>query len=454
MSIAGKSNPVRIGRVRFTIVAMLFMATALNYADRATLAIAAPLLSADLGIDALRMGFILSAFGWAYVIGQVPGGWLLDRFGSKAVYFWSIVTWSLFTFLQGQVGLFPAATALWGLFLLRFLVGLCEAPAFPGNARITATWFPARERGRAVSVYNSAQYFATVLFAPLMAWIAYTFGWSHVFHFMGVLGLVFAGVWLVVVYMPKTHPRLSEAELAYIADGGAMVDMDDDAAARRREIAASSKGSGKEFIQNIRSLLSIRLLWGIYIGQFCINSLSYFFITWFPIYLVQERGMSILNAGFAAVAPAMCGFIGGILGGVWSDWLLKRGHSLTVARKTPIVAGMLLSTVIVACNYTDFQGLVILFMSMAFFGKGIGALGWAVMSDTVPKQIAGLSGSVFNMFGNISSIITPIIIGYIVQTTGSFDMALLFISLNGALAIFAFLVIAGEIKRIELPARA
>ncbi len=163
--------------------------------------------------------------------------------------------------------------------------------------------------------------------------------------------------------------------------------------------------------------------------------------------------MSILSAGFAAVAPALCGFLGGIFGGVWSDWLLKRGCSLTVARKTPIVAGMLLSTVIVACNYTNAQGLVILFMSLAFFGKGVGALGWAVMADTAPRKIAGLAGSVFNLFGNLSSILTPIIIGYIVQTTGSFDLALLFIAINGAVAIFSYLVIAGEIKRVELPDR-
>ena len=128
----------KVGTVRYGIVAMLFAVTVINYADRATIAIAGPVVSRDLGLTAVQMGFIFSAFGWSYVICQVPGGWLLDRFGSKAVYFVSIFSWSLFTLLQGAVGLLPATAAFFSLFLLRLLVGLAEAPSFPANARICA----------------------------------------------------------------------------------------------------------------------------------------------------------------------------------------------------------------------------------------------------------------------------------------------------------------------------
>ena len=197
-------------------------------------------------------------------------------------------------------------------------------------------------------------------------------------------------------------------------------------------------------------LVSNRMMLGIYLGQFCINALTYFFITWFPVYLVQQRGMSIMNAGFVASIPAICGFLGGVLGGVWSDALLRRGHSLTVARKVPIVCGMLLSMSMVICNYTDEQWLVVLIMALAFFGKGIGALGWAVISDTAPRQIAGVSGGLFNMFGNISSITTPIVIGYIIQTTGSFNGALVFVGANALVAMLSYLVIVGPIRRMEL----
>ncbi|HEX2860971.1 MAG TPA: MFS transporter, partial [Lacunisphaera sp.] len=196
-----------------------------------------------------------------------------------------------------------------------------------------------------------------------------------------------------------------------------------------------------------------RMMLGIFFGQYCVNVLTWFFLTWFFIYLVQDRGMTMLKAGFVSVLPALCGFIGGVLGGWISDQLLRRGRSLSVARKTPIVAGLLLSTVIIACNYVDTQAAVILFMCLAFFGKGVGALGWAVMSDVAPKEATGLAGGLFNTFGNIAGILTPIVIGYILKHTGSFNGALVYVGVHGLLAVVCFVFIAGEIKRFELPAR-
>jgi MFS transporter, ACS family, glucarate transporter len=431
------------GKVRFSIVAMLFAVTIVNYADRASIAIAGPVMSKALGLSAVQMGFVFSAFGWSYVIGQIPGGWLLDRFGSKWVYFASIFLWSIFTLLVGTVGLAGAA-AVYALFVLRLLVGLAEAPSFPANSRIVAAWFPANERGTASAIFNSAQYFATVLFAPIMGFITTVFGWPEVFYFMGVVGLVVSLIWLKVVYAPKNHPRLGAEELDYIARGGALVNMDQPATG-----PASPAESGSR-LSYIVQLLQNRMMVGIFLGQFCINAITYFFITWFPVYLVQQRGMSVLNAGFVASIPAICGFLGGVLGGVWSDLLLRRKWSLTSARKTPIVVGMLMSMAMVICNYVDAQWLIVAFMALSFFGKGVGALGWAVVSDTVPREIAGLSGGLFNMFGNISSITTPIVIGYIIQGTGSFNGALVFVAANALVAILSYLVIVGEIRRVEL----
>ncbi|MGQ7815903.1 MFS transporter [Metapseudomonas furukawaii] len=427
-------------RVRYLILLMLFLVTTINYADRATISIAGSTMQKELGIDAVMLGYIFSAFGWAYVLGQIPGGWLLDRFGSKRVYAVSIFTWSVFTLLQGFVDTLPVAWTVVTLFMLRFLVGFAEAPSFPGNARIVAAWFPTAERGTASAVFNSAQYFATVLFAPLMGWIVHSFGWEHVFIVMGVIGILFSGVWMKFIYNPKEHPLINQAEIDHIAANGALVDMD-----QNRRLP----GNGPKWA-HIRQLVTSRMMVGIYLGQYCINAITYFFLTWFPVYLVQERGMTILKAGIIASLPAICGFIGGVLGGVLSDGMLRRGHSLTVARKTPIVCGMLLSMSMILCNYVEADWMVVGFMALAFFGKGIGALGWAVMSDTSPKQIAGLSGGIFNTCGNLSSITTPIVIGYIIATTGSFKWALVFVGVNALLAAFSYLFIVGEIKRIEL----
>ena len=200
----------------------------------------------------------------------------------------------------------------------------------------------------------------------------------------------------------------------------------------------------------MQHLLTSRLLLGVYLGQYCINVLTYFFVTWFPIYLVKERGLNIMEAGFAAAAPALCGFAGGLLGGYGSDWLLKRTGSLTIARKTPLLIGMLLATLIIGCVYVEQEWMVITLMAVAFFGKGIASLGWAVISDVSPRQLAGLTGGVFNMFGNSAGIVTPIVIGYLVAASGSFDSALVFVGAHCLLTIFAYFVIVGPIRRLEL----
>jgi len=201
---------------------------------------------------------------------------------------------------------------------------------------------------------------------------------------------------------------------------------------------------------NLRRLLANRMLLGIYFGQYCINVLTYFFVTWFPIYLVKERGLNIMEAGFAAAAPALCGFAGGLLGGFASDLILKRTGSVDLARKGPVTVGMLLATLIIACVWVEQEWLVIVLMAVAFFGKGIASLGWAVMADVAPKQLAGLASGVFNMFGNIAGIVTPIVVGYIVAATGSFDWALVFVGAHCVLTIVAFLFVVGPIKRVEL----
>lgn len=441
-TVAAAAVSVKRSRVRLLIVAMLFLVTTVNYADRATLSIAGTALAKELSLDPVAMGYIFSAFGWSYVAAQVPGGWLLDRFGSKWVYALGILIWSLFTVLQGFVGFLSGGAAVVVLFLLRLLVGLAEAPSFPANARIVAAWFPGNERGTASAFFNSGQYFSTVIFAPLMGWIAHDFGWRNVFFVMGALGILVGLLWIKTVYGPKDHPGINEAEFDYIRDGGALVELD-----AAKDERATDSGPKWNYIGQ---LLSNRMMLGVYLGQFCINTLTYFFLTWFPVYLVKERGLSILQAGFVATLPALCGFIGGVLGGVISDAILRKTGSLTLARKIPIVGGMLLSMSIIACNYVDGQALVIGFMALAFFGKGIGALGWAVVSDTSPREAGGVSGGLFNTCGNLSSITTPIIIGYIVAVTGSFAGALVFVGANALVAAFAYLVIVGKIERVKL----
>ncbi|MFP5234289.1 MAG: MFS transporter [Acidobacteriota bacterium] len=424
--------------VRYLVIFVLFVASTFSYGDRIVLSIAALSLMHGLQIDPLHLGYLLSGFGWAYAFGQLPAGGLLDRFGSRRVYGVSILCWSALAVLAGLTGYLPAVIAFYALFVVRLLSGLVQAPVFPGNGRIVAAWFPKSERGTASAIFNSAQYFSLVFFAPAMGWIAHLWGWKQCFWFAGIAGVILCFVWFRVIHDVKTHPSISLAEVSLIERGGGLVNMD------------ARKPTGTVLAWSaIRWLFSSRMMVGIYMGQYCITTLTWFFLTWFPIYLTRAKHIPIVTAGFLAALPALFGCAGGIFGGVVSDRLLRGSFSLTFARKAPIVTGMVLAMSIVACNYAQSRIAMILFMSLAFFGKGFGALGWTVVSDTSPKEIVGTNGGLFNLIGNLAGITTPIIIGYIVGKTGSFSGALLFVAVTAFLAVVAYVPIVGEIKRLE-----
>jgi ACS family glucarate transporter-like MFS transporter len=432
--------------VRYLIIGILFTVTCLSYADRVALSIAGSAMAKDIVLTPVRLGYLLSGFSWAYVLGQLPSGGLLDRFGSKRVYGLSIILWSTCAFLVGAAGYLGASAAFTAIFVVRLCSGFSQSPVFPGNGRIVTAWFPTSERGRASAIFNSAQYFALLIFAPIFGWLIHRYGWQSCFWFMTAAGFVMAAVWFTNIFGVTEHPRISAAEIDTIARGGGLVQTEQSA-------KTSMKGNTLNWT-TVRMLLSQRMLVGVYIGQYCITTLTWFFLTWFPVYLSQARHMSIVKVGFAAAVPGLCGGFGGILGGVISDRLLGSGHSLSFARKAPIMIGMALSMTMIACNYAQAQGLMLAFMSIAFFGKGVGALGWTVVSDTSPKGMVGINGALFNFIGNLAGITTPIVIGYIVEKTGSFNGALVFVSLAALGAIISYGPIVGEIKRLEIPVSA
>lgn len=424
-------------RTRYATLAMLVIASAVALADRANLSIAGSAMSAELGITPVQLGYLFSAFSWAYVIAQLPAGWMLDRFGAIRVYGVALFAWSAVTLAQGFIGFGPVGWMVVILFALRFLMGLVEAPLSPGNSSITARWFPVAERGTATSIYNSAQYVAVLIFVPFMGLLVGHVSWESVFWVMGVIGIVLSLVWAKTMYMPVQHPGINDLELTHLREGGANVDGD-----------APRKAEEKVRLADLKLFLSSRQMLGIYVGQYCLASMQYFFLTWFPIYLVKGRGMNIVDVGFVATLPAIAGFIGGILGGVISDALTRRGYSLSIARKVPFVTGMLLSSSILFCNYVDSTYAAVAIVTLALFGKGLGAVNFALIADTSPRHLVGFAGGLFNLFGSISGIVTPIVIGYALQATGSFTHALWFVAAHGAIAAISYLFVVGKIKPI------
>lgn len=425
-AIANKTN------VRYIILTVLFITTAINYIDRSAVSVAAPEMTKDIHLDAVSLGIAFSAFNWSYAFLQIPGGWMLDRFGARVVYGVGLIVWSIFTIFQGWVSGFLM------LFLFRFIVGFAEAPSFPGNSRLTTMWFPQHERGVAVATYNSAQYFGLALFTPVMAWILQTYGWHSLFYVAGIAGLVIALFWFKIIREPKNHPRVNQAEIDYIQKGGGLANVGD----KPLKIKWA----------HAKLLLTNRQMIGIYIAQFSLNTIVYFFLTWFPTYLVQAKHMSMLKVGFVASIPYAGAFFGGMVGGYLSDFLLKRGKSLGAARKTPIILGFLFSSVIVLANFTSSPALIVLIMSIAFFAKGMAGLTWTLVGDMSPKEIIGLSAGIFNTSGNLAGIVIPIVIGYILKATNSFNDALLFISIVLLIGALSYIFIVNKVERIELPA--
>ena len=426
---------------RFLILTLITIVLALSTGDRAALSVAGTDMSKELGISSVEMGYLFSAFSWAYVIFLIPSGWLTDRIGSKRSMMLAVVTWSCFTVMMGMVHFIGMVVPL--LLALRFLLGAAESPVGPASGRIIAAWFPSSERGIAGAIFNSAQYLSLAVFTPVMGWLCYTYGWEYVFIIMGAIGLVIGAIWWKFYYLPIDHPKMNREELEYIRAGDGLVDLES------LKSKAANTGKGMK-LGEIGQLFRSRMLVGIFLAQYCITSITWFFMTWFPIYLVKERGFDILQAGFIAAIPALCGLVGGVSSGFISDFILKKTGSLSIARKTPITIGLLLSASIILCNYADSATAVVVLMSLAFFGKGFGSMGWTVVADTAPKELIGTTGGVFNAFGNTAGIVTPVVIGYILQTTGSFDGALLYVGAHGLVAVASYWLVVGKIQRFEL----
>ncbi|MGM0876708.1 MAG: MFS transporter [Bacillota bacterium] len=417
-------------RYRYTILILLFFITAINYIDRASISIVAPAIQSSLDLSPALLGIIFSAFSWTYTAMQIPGGWILDRFGSKLTYGVSLVTWSVFTGLQAF------ATGFGFLFGCRLFVGITESPAFPANNRIVTTWFPQKERAFGTSIYTAGEYVGLAFATPLLFWLLTAFGWQSVFVVAGLMGLGFSIIWFKVYSDPKKCSRVNQEELDYIREGGGLTN----------NVSANSKIRWSDF----SLLLKYRQMIGLYIGQFAVASTLFFFLTWFPTYLADEKGLTFLNVGIVASIPYIAAFVGVIFGGSWSDWLLKRGASTNVARKMPVVLGLLLTSTIVLANFTSSIPLVITILSFAFFAQGMSSISWAMVSEIAPRELLGIAGGVFNFFGNLSGIITPMIIGFIVAATGSYTWAIIYISAVTIIGALAYLFVVGEVKRIEI----
>jgi ACS family D-galactonate transporter-like MFS transporter len=418
-------------KIRYWMLALVFINVVINYLDRTNLSVAAPELSKELDLSTEQLGYVFSAFGWTYAALQIPGGLIADKYGPRVLYAACLITWSFSTICQGFAKGFAS------IFGFRFATGAFEAPSYPINNRIVTSWFPNHERASAIALYVSGQFIGLAFLTPVLVSIQVAVGWRGLFVVTGLVGLVWGIIWYIFYRDPLDHKGVNQAELDHIERGGGLI---------RNRNASKDEPSIWRW-ENFKQVSSSRTLWGVYLAQFCVNATLWFFLTWFPTYLVKFRGLDFIKSGYLASIPFLAACAGLLLSGFISDRLVQRGVSVGLARKTPIIIGLFLSVSIVGANYTDETSLVIFFMSLAFFGAGMALISWVFVSILSPKKLIGLTGGVFNFMGNLASIIVPIVIGYLAKD-GDFKPALVFIGALGLIGAFSYTFIVGKIERV------
>ncbi len=370
-------------KVRFSIAILMTLAIAINYLDRTVMSAAAPTLSEELQISPEAMGWIMSAFFLSYALCQIPAGFIADRFGQRKTLAGAVLWWSMAT----------AATALaktpFSFISTRILMGMGEAGAYPCNSGITAKWFPDRERGRITALFDSGSKFGTAFAMPLVVWIIAKWGWESAFIFCGALGFLWVIAWLKIYHDPEQHPKVSEAELKYIRDG-------------------QIKKEGIDNIQPMKwyELFRYRNVQAMCMGFFLLDYAIYFFITWFPAYLMMERGMSLEEMGFAAMLPPLCGIAGQWLGGFTTDYLFIKYNNINIARKVPIVGGMLVATSIAFSGLVESTSVMMFLLCLSYAALAFAASAiWSLPGDVAPRNMTSVLGGMQSAVSNCGGIL-------------------------------------------------
>ncbi len=325
-----------------------------------------------------------------------------------------------------------------GLILLsRLLLGIAEAPAFPGSAKATGYWFPVKERGLATSAFDAAAKFSNVIGVPLVATAVTLYGWRAGFWITGVLSLLYAALFWLAYRNPSESRRLSGEERTYIVEGGAQQE-------------GTTSGNP---LASLGFLLRQPKVWGLTLGFAAYGYSFYLLLTWLPGYLQTALHMTVLKSGFYTIVPWVVATVTDILIGGWLvDWLIARGYDSTRVRKTLLTIGMVLGLAVIGAAFTTSPNIAILWISIALGGLAFAApIGWSIPSLIAPKGTVGTVGSIMNFFNNLVGIAAPIVAGVIFDRTGSFAANFLVAGFILIIGILCYLFLLGNIEQIQAP---
>lgn len=377
-------------QVRWRILALLFAVTVINFIDRQTLSVLAPIIRDTFHLSNTQYGTIVSWFQFGMVVGEFPMGWLMDRVGVRIGLAGAVVWWSIGNAMHATAG------SVWSFRLFRFWLGTGECANYPAGNKIVAQWFPVRERALAIGIFNSASMIGSFIAPFLVIPIATRYGWRMGFLVPSVLGMFWVIAWWVLYRHPDEHTGLSTAEATYIA--------------------ADRTGPALAASPTTRQLLGLKQTWGVMLCRFWVGPVVQFYIYWMPNYFRDVRHLSVANSSYFNAVTFLFGDIGSVGGGLVAGWLITRGLSVHAARTSTLLTGAGLCLLSFAVPLLTSIPLAIAAISVVLLGHTfLSANMFATVSDVFPQsavaRVTGLTG----VASGLSGIFFPYLTGVLVD---------------------------------------
>ena len=404
---------------RILVYTLLFLMTAISYLDRVNLSVAAGPIAKELSLSPVQLGWLFSGFLWTYIIFLPPLGWLADRYGYRGIGSAAVAVWSCATASTGFAG------GLMGLAGSRFVLGMGEAAAWPVGVRALRAWAPRSEYGTGMAAISMGQSAGGAFGAFLVGWLIRDFGWRSSFMVTGVLGLIWAVAWLILVRDPAVTGWLGDKERQHIL------------AARDQGLLDQEQASG------LVTLLGCRALWGTMLGQGCMVYGFYMLLTWLPSYLQRERGLAVFGSGAYTAIIYGAAVIGGLLiarltDRIFSVEALRRG-----ARKMAVIVSIVPALLMATTPWVPSIGwlVAVLAVAVTFLANAI-SLNSALCNDLVVRPAdSGKAIALFTSGANVIGVMAPIVTGYLVSASNRFETA--FMVTGAVLALGAVILLFG-----------
>lgn len=428
----------RIPHLRWYILALIFLATIINYLDRMTINVSAPVIAKLYGLDNETLAVVFTAFLWAYTLGPGPMGWVMDRLGSRKGYALSMGLWSgagVLTAFALYIGKgidaivpFAVAPIVLGFIVCRFLLGVGESANWPVAIKSISEWFAPKERSLAMGWFNSGSSVGVAIAPLLCAYLLGKWGWQAAFVAVGLIGFLWMALWLTLYHPPAEHPRITSEELEYIQTEQA------------KEHSVEAVKSAKWL-----DLLKVRQVGGVALTRFFMDPIWWFYTFWLPTYFMQDRHLDLKKMAIFTALSFIASDLGNLFGGWMASMLAKRGHSINAARKmvmTPCAVLMMLGLIIPFANRNWAVALIALVM---FCYQSWSVNMMSIPADVVPKSILGSAAGISHMGAGFGGIVVTMIAGYLSTKYHSFKSVIILMGLMPIIGITFLYFVIGRI---------